>query len=415
MKILYIHQHFKRPDQAGGSRPYQFARRFSAAGHDVTIICAGESRTSYTIEGFRVEQLAVAYDNRMSVSRRLVSFASFMLRATALATQRPADVVFASSTPLTVIIPGIVAALRNGSGFVLEIRDLWPAVPIALGKLPRLLHWPARALEKLGYKAAHCVVALSPEMAAGVRSADSHAAVVVVPNSADLVEANTDRDVATIRQRYAPCSSDKLLVYAGSLGVIYRPVWLAQLAIAIQGTPWRLVVAGDGVGLAQGKRHLEGSGIMADSVFLGPLSRAEALGLVAASDAVVSSLIEEPALEGSSLNKAFDAMAAGKPLLTNHGGWLRDVFAEADALMQVSTSPSREEMLVLSRVWPHSALRDAGARALHVGATRFNREKQSETILRIFEDARAHPLGMSSFGCSRKGHGNGMITDFAGP
>lgn len=43
------------------------------------------------------------------------------------------DLLFATSTPLTAGIPGIVMKLFRKKKFIFEVRDLWPELPKALG------------------------------------------------------------------------------------------------------------------------------------------------------------------------------------------------------------------------------------------------------------------------------------------
>ena len=38
MHILYMVQYFNSPDDPGGSRAYEFARRWAAVGHRVTLL-----------------------------------------------------------------------------------------------------------------------------------------------------------------------------------------------------------------------------------------------------------------------------------------------------------------------------------------------------------------------------------------
>ena len=38
MHILYLHQYFVPPDGSGGTRSYEMAKRFVAAGHQVTVL-----------------------------------------------------------------------------------------------------------------------------------------------------------------------------------------------------------------------------------------------------------------------------------------------------------------------------------------------------------------------------------------
>ena len=73
-----------------------------------------------------------------------------------------ADLVFATSTPLTVGIPGMKGAKHLMVPFVFEVRDLWPELPIAMGVVKNpLLKWYLKRLELKIYRAADWVVALS--------------------------------------------------------------------------------------------------------------------------------------------------------------------------------------------------------------------------------------------------------------
>jgi len=83
---------------------------------------------------------------------RIFAFLHFAVMASLRATRLPADVIFATSTPLTVAIPGIIGSTLRRRPLVFEVRDLWPDVPIALGALKSpVTKWLARALERLVY------------------------------------------------------------------------------------------------------------------------------------------------------------------------------------------------------------------------------------------------------------------------
>ena len=64
-----------------------------------------------------------------------------------------ADIIYASSTPLTIAIPAIIYSKLKGKPMVFEVRDLWPELPIAVGALrisfiKSIEFW----LEKISYK-----------------------------------------------------------------------------------------------------------------------------------------------------------------------------------------------------------------------------------------------------------------------
>ena len=219
-RLTYIHQHFRRPDQAGGSRPYEFASRLSRAGWDVTVICAGPEARSYEVGDVRVRQLAVPYRNDMSFPRRLVAFARFSALATLRAVGTPADVVFASSTPLSVAVPALATHAARRVPMVFEVRDLWPDVPIRLGVLKNpVAIRAAQLLERLAYRHSSAVVGLSPAMCAGVLRTAPTADVHLIPNTSQperftVPEARRQ----SVRSELGLRDDEVLVTYAGSLG-----------------------------------------------------------------------------------------------------------------------------------------------------------------------------------------------------
>eukprot|EP01032_Pedospumella_encystans_P038340 gene38340-43430_t len=157
MRIVYLHQYFRTPDMSGGTRSYEFGRRLAIAGHDVHVVTSSsnlESRgwCTYEVDGMTVHALRVPYNNTMSYPRRIWSFLSFALRSGFYARRLRGDLVYATSTPLTIAIPGVVASWPK-IPMVFEVRDLWPEVPIALGAIRgRVLTMLARKLAAFAYR-----------------------------------------------------------------------------------------------------------------------------------------------------------------------------------------------------------------------------------------------------------------------
>ena len=116
MHILYMVQYFNSPDDPGGSRAYEFAQRWAAAGHKVTLLAGNLNHktlstiTSPTICPVGVTVVRVRTYNRIrgSYVRRIANFLSFGVGATLKALAIPGvDVVYASSTPLTTGVAGL--------------------------------------------------------------------------------------------------------------------------------------------------------------------------------------------------------------------------------------------------------------------------------------------------------------------
>ena len=124
MKVLYIHQYFGLPTQAGGTRSYEMAKQLIKHGHEVTMLCGGSEKgtiglpatkkknvTRGLIDGIDVIQVIIPYNNSMGLVARAKSFVSFAWQSVKFALSEDYDVLFATSTPLTAGIPGIFAKL----------------------------------------------------------------------------------------------------------------------------------------------------------------------------------------------------------------------------------------------------------------------------------------------------------------
>ena len=122
---------------SGGTRSYEMARRMVKKGHQVHMITSlrdGSSRSGIwkkeIIDGITVHWLSVPYDNKMSSIRRIYSFIIFAFKAGSKAISIGGDIIFATSTPLTISIPAIKAKNKLKIPMVFEVRDLWPELPI---------------------------------------------------------------------------------------------------------------------------------------------------------------------------------------------------------------------------------------------------------------------------------------------
>src|SRR5690554_3559994 len=198
MKVLYFYQHFTTPSIGGGTRAYEFAKRLKERGHSVTIVCGEtvqlnlpETSTkgifSGKVDGIDVIQIALPYSNRDGIAQRAWTFIKFGYQGVKLAFVKDYDILFATSTPLTAGIPGIIMKWFKKKKFVFEVRDLWPELPKALGMKNPFLLSGMGFLEKLSYKYADACIGLSPGICEGIaRRSPKSKPIIFIPNSCDL-------------------------------------------------------------------------------------------------------------------------------------------------------------------------------------------------------------------------------------
>ena len=150
MRVLFIDQYFSTRLGISGTRGYEFARRMIKKGHKVTVITTASRYGSFfpqrnfiktvDVEGIKVVSIKIPYHQLMSFPIRALSFTAFMFAATFVGIfQKRHDIVFATSTPLSIGFPGFAISLTRGTPFVFEVRDLWPRAPVELGVIRNTL------------------------------------------------------------------------------------------------------------------------------------------------------------------------------------------------------------------------------------------------------------------------------------
>ena len=403
MRIVYLHQHFATPDMSGGTRSYEMARRLVAAGHEVHMVTArpsgkGRGWTETEEAGIRVHWCPVAYSSHMSFRRRIQSCLEFSRRSASKAASLPCDVVFASSTPLTIALPAAYGAWWQRAPMVFEVRDLWPETPIAVGALKhRLPIALARGLERFAYHRASHVVALSPDMKRGVVATGfPEDCVSVIPNSCDLKLFGVSSEVGKAFRRQHEWLQDRpLVVYTGALGLVNGVDYLARLAavVARYNPEVRFLVIGNGREQDKVREVAAEQGVLNRSFFmLESVPKKEMPAVLSAADIATSTVIDRQALWANSANKVFDGLAAGRAIAINHEGWLADMIRETGCglVLPVGDVERAAEHLVatLDDASQLAVLRRAARR---VARERFDRDvlaKKLETILRVAAEQR---------------------------
>jgi glycosyltransferase involved in cell wall biosynthesis len=344
MRILYVQQHFTGAQGEGGVRGYNLVKILAERGHDVTVICGRYWRNSahatekkqwvieQELDGFRVVQLGVFYSNHQSTLKRLWSFILFGLLACYEVLRRTSDLVYASSTPLTMSIPALCARCIKGTPYVFEVRDLWPDLPIEMGIIRNPLIKRALYLwEWITYRFAWRLVALAPGIKEGIerKAGVSASHVAMIPNGSDTKHLCA---LGRLPRKHVPVDEHKLaLGYSGTHGVANGLDAVLDAAAVLKRRGVRdvvLVLIGDGREKARLMRRADKEGL--DNVcFVGSFNKASYNKVLAELDVGMQTLLNFPGFYyGTSPNKFFDYLSVGKPVLVNYPGWMSDLVAQ---------------------------------------------------------------------------------------
>jgi glycosyltransferase involved in cell wall biosynthesis len=328
-----------------------------ATGHQVTMVCGsfGAGETGLTgpfveglrfgwVDGIEVYELELPYDNKQGFITRAKVFLLFALRTLRLLHRlKGADLLYATSTPLTVAVPALWARLVLRMPYVFEVRDLWPELPKAMGVVtnPTIL-FALGVLEWLAYRFAAACVGLSPGMVQGIKRRAPDAQVELIPNGCDLSlfqsggaagpSAESRNQAAALFGGFDP--NQRNLIFAGTFGLAND---LAQVLHAVRLAPElrgrvKVHLVGDGAQRESLVALSEQLGLQ-DTVKIHPSIPKEALAqTLCAFDGGLMILQPVPAFYyGTSPNKFFDYIAAGLPVVCNHPGWVADLLEEHQA------------------------------------------------------------------------------------
>lgn len=343
MKILYFHQHFTLPSGSGGTRSYEFAKKLIEKGHQVTIVAGGRSDfklpptniagiTRGLIDGIDVIQIALPYNNKDGILKRSLTFLKFGWRSIKIAFKEDYDLLFATSTPLTAGLPGIVMKLLGKKKkFVFEVRDLWPELPKALGMKNPLFLSGMNILEWLSYHTADGCVGLSPGICTGIKKrSQKNKPIELVPNGCDLnLFQPSKAGIGDLLPNFP--KNKKIAIFTGAHGIANGLDAILDAAKVLQEKKREDIIItfiGDG----KMKPHLE-KRVKEENInnvlFYDPIPKKQLAKILSKADVGLMILKNVPAFYyGTSPNKFFDYIASGLPVVNNYPGWLADMIQE---------------------------------------------------------------------------------------
>jgi len=410
MRVLYFHQHFSTRSGATGTRSYEVARRLVARGHEVVMVCGALSngssglsgpfrrgRREGLVDGIRVIEFAVPYSNSQGFLKRVQVFLSFIVSASGVAMREKYDLAFATSTPLTVGIPGVLARWLRRKPFVFEVRDLWPELPRAMGVIrSRLLLRLLDMLEWVCYHSAHACVGLSPGVSEGIRKRGIPAArVTTIPNGCDL---DLFRPAAAVRHEPIEGISDDDFVaaFTGTHGAANGLDAVLDAAAELQREGQagiKLLFVGQGREKDRLRERAVREGLN-NCVFAEPMPKQALAQLLGGRvDVGLMILANVPAFYyGTSPNKFFDYLASGLPVLANYPGWMAEMIEQQQigAVIPPGDAPAFAAALCeLASDRPR--LEEMGGRAREF-ARRFDRDELVDQLIAVLERT-AGPAG----------------------
>jgi glycosyltransferase involved in cell wall biosynthesis len=336
------------------------------------------------IEGINTVIVGTKYSSKQSFPRRIFSFLSFVLLSTYTGLRtRGIDIVYATSTPLTVGIPAITLKYLKRVPYIFEVRDQWPEIPIEMGIIrSKILTNLLRLLEKIIYKQSVAIVALSPGMANGIRAKlKQQKKISVIPNSSDTNIFRPDIDGSEVG-RERGWTGKLVLMYFGAMGKANGLRFLVDAANRLKEyEDIHFVLIGDGNEKASLINKVKRYGLKNIEI-LDVFPKTELPRIVAACDISTVIFANYPILQHNCANKFFDSLSAGKPVLLNYSGWQARIIEEHNAgfgCELCNLEQFIERVLFLNS--HRDQLVEMGQNARRIAQDRFARDKLAQQAL----------------------------------
>lgn len=402
MRILYFHQHFSTPLGSTGIRSYEMAKRLVQKGHSVTMVCGSyaggnsglneqpfiDSQRRGQVDGINIVEFELSYANNQSFTQRIVTFLRFAYRSVKVALTHDYDLVFATTTPLTVALPGIAARWFRKKTFIFEVRDLWPELPKAMGVItnPAVL-FGMGVLEKLAYRTADGHIGLSPGIVEGIKKhLKPEQDVAMIPNGCDIQLFNQQPEAWQPDQVN---DEDFVAVFSGTHGMANGLDSLIEVAKTLKNkniNHVKLVLIGQGKCkpelVEQASKYQ-----LNNIVFLDPVDKRRLSGLFVRADIGMQVLANVPAFYyGTSPNKFFDYISAGLPVINNYPGWLAELIEEHQCGIVVPPEQPEafaDALIALSN--SRESLAPMAENAKQLALTAFDREQLATRFVEYIE------------------------------
>jgi glycosyltransferase involved in cell wall biosynthesis len=377
MRIQLVSHYYPPEIGAPQARLSEMARRWVEQGHSVTVLTGMPNhptgvvpedyrgavvRTEH-IQGVRVLRNWLYATPNEGFVKKTLGHLSFMISSVVLGLPRagrPDVVVVSSPTFFSILSAWLIARVRR-TRFVVEVRDLWPAIFVDLGVLKnKMIIRLLERLELAAYGAADAVVVVTDGFRQDLLSRGVPAdKVFTIPNGVDLDRFVPGHIAPTgTRARLGCPEGSTLVLYIGAHGISQGLTSVVEAAHRVRQADIHFAFVGEGADKPAVAARLAELGHHNVTMLPG-VSRDEVADLIAAADVCLVPLRDVPLFDTFLPSKMFEFLGAGKPVIGSVRGESAGILsaagamvvppgdpeALADAMVLLAADPDRRETM----------------------------------------------------------------------
>lgn len=368
LRTLIVTHYFPPEIGAPQARLSELARAWANTGDDVTVLTGmpnhptgvippkyrGRIRMREHVDGYEVIRTWLFATPNEGFTKKTIGHLSFMISSVLIGiwSVRQLDVVVVSSPTFFSIWSAWLIAKIKRARFVVEIRDLWPAIFVDLGVIhnQRIIR-TLEIAELTAYRWADSVVVVSEGFRQNlIERGVPENKVHTIRNGVDLQrfgeepEKSNDRD--TTRKRLGITSPDDVLVlYLGAHGISHGLKSVADAAALTAKSDQldgngkiQFVFVGEGAAKSDLEAHV--ARLASGNVTMLPgVPRNEVPALLGAADICLVPLRDIPLFKTFIPSKIFEYLAAKKAVIGSVAGESAEILSDAGAVVVEPENP----------------------------------------------------------------------------
>jgi len=299
------------------------------------------------------------------------------------------DVIFTIFPPPLVGIPTYITGLAKRIPFVLSVQDIWPELPVSLGEIKnKYLIKFLEIVEALSYKWSESILVISNGFKRrleekGVLKDKIH----VVPNWVDVDFITPGPRYNGIRAKYG--LGDKFIVmFAGTIGLCQGLECVIDAASLISDNKDILFLF---VGEGAEKQKLQDKSQeykLENVIFLPAQPREYMPDFLAAADVCLVTLQNKPLFKITIPCKTYEIMAAGRPIVANVDGDLKELVEQAGCGIVVEPENPKQMSDAIIRLYEDQQLRTKlGRSGREYVVQHYTRARIMDEFIKVFQEA----------------------------
>lgn len=347
---IAVFSHYYLPEiGAPSARVGDMGHQWVEAGHEVHVgSCFPNHPTGKIYPGYRLARYKHEVLNGIHVHRswtyvtpnrgllkKTFSHASlwFSSRLFTLPRLPPPDCVIGTSPTFFAAMAARACARRHGAPFIMEVRDLWPAIFVDLGVVKnRQLIWLLEQWEMSLYRSATRIVTVTEAFRRNlVRRGIPADRVVNIPNGADTDVWQPAPAAAAALREELKLGVSFVVLYIGAHGISQGLAAILEAAERLTSEHQiSFVFVGEGAERELLIKRAEDRGLR-NTRFLDPVDREKARAFYSMADLCLVPLRSIPLFADFIPSKIFEIMAVGRPILASVRGESAEILRRSGA------------------------------------------------------------------------------------